>query len=206
MRNSEGSSDDVTLDENLFADFCKHLSSSLNVFDVVYKTRQLANADFDPNADDPIVLAVSDPKMIPLLIKLQYPEFVLSCIRRFRLLESCADVFLSELEREMFDLFVEALEYVTQQVQIEIHEKGFIIHSAAIIADLIMSPIGRLHHETLQSLDHFTKMLDAVGGDPNRLFLNAKSPTPESQYVQIWVTEKLGIPSAPPGEGIIGVI
>jgi hypothetical protein len=57
----------------------------------------------------------------------------------------------------------------------------------------------------LKSLDYFSRMIEAVGGDANRLFLNAKSPTPESQYIQIWISQKLGIPLAPPGD-IIAVV
>ena len=184
--------DDIVINEALFAAFSKHLSASLNVVDVLYKIRQLG-PDFDPNIDDPIMLAVFDPKMIVRLIELKYPEFVVACIKNFRMLEDCFDVFLSELDQNALELFVDALKYLTQTAWIENTEKGFVVHSPALIADLIISPIGRVHNEMLRSLDHFTKVLDAVGGDPTRLFLNAKSPTPESQYVQIWVSQKLGI-------------
>ena len=195
---------DLVINEELFNGFCEHLSASLNVVDVLYKIRQL-NAGVDLNRDDPIMLAVFEPKMIPQLLALEYPEFLVACIRKFRLLESCADVFLSEVDTEMFDFFVTALERLTQTAWIENNEKGFVIHSSALIADLLISPIGRVHHEMLFSLDHFTKFLNVLENDPTRLFLNAKSPTPESQYIQIWIAHKLGIPGTRP-RGITGVI
>lgn len=195
---------DLVINEDLFNDFCQHLSASLNVVDVLYKIRQL-NAGVDLNRDDPVMLVVFDPKMIQQLIALEYPEFILACIRNFRLLENCADVFLSELDTTMFDFFVSALEHLTQTAWIENNDKGFIIHSSALIADLLISPIGRVHHEILLSLDNFSRILDVLGGDPTRMFLHAKSPTPESQYIQIWISQKLGIPRAPT-TGIMGVI
>lgn len=192
------------MNEELFNDFCEHLSASLNVVDVLYKLREL-NAGVDLNRDDPIMLAVFDPQMIEQLIALEYPEFILACIRNFRMLESCADVFLSELDTTMVEFFATALKHVTQTAWIENSDKGFIVHSSALIADLLISPIGRVHNELLLSLDHFTKILKVLDNDPTRLFLHAKAPTPESQYIQIWISQKLGIPKSP-NTGIMGVI
>lgn len=194
----------LVINEELFNGFCEHLSASLNVVDVLYKIRQL-NSGIDLNRDDPILLAVFEPKMIQQLIALEYPEFIVACIRNFRLLEKCADVFLSELDTKMFDFFVEALQHLTQTAWIENSDRGFIVHSSALIADLLMSPIGRVHHEVMLSLDNFTRLLEVLENDPTRMFLNAKSPTPESQYIQIWISHKLGIPGTIP-RGIMGVI
>ena len=199
------SSPDLLVDAELFADFCRHLSSSLNVLDFVYTTRKWSQPGFDPLADDAIVLAVTRPDLLARLLELRYPELVVSCIRGFRLLDSCLDVFRSELDDLAVAQFTAALEQLTRVASFELTEHGILIHCPALIADLILPPLGRLHHEILLSLDHFTQMLDAVEGDPQRLFLNAKSPTPESQYVQIWVAYQLGIPWAP-DSGIIGVV
>jgi len=195
---------EIVIDENLFAAFCKHLSANLNVVDVLYKLRQFT-PNHDLNRDDAIMLAVFQPEMITRLVELKYPEFVLACIKNFRLLDNCRDVFCSEIETNMVDLFADILERVTQTVWIENVEQGFVVHTPGLISDLIMAPIGRVHNELLQSLDHFTKMLNVLDNDPNRLFLNAKSATPESQYLQIWVAAKLGIPLAPPMD-IMGVV
>lgn len=194
----------LVINEELFNGFCEHLSASLNVVDVLYKIRQL-NSGIDLNRDDPILLAVFEPKMIQQLIALEYPEFILACIRNFRLLDTCADVFLSELDTKMFDFFVEALQLLTQTAWIENSDRGFIVHSSALIADLLISPIRRVHHEVMLSLDNFTRLLEVLKNDPTRMLLNAKSPTPESQYIQIWVSHKLGIPATLP-VGIMGVL
>ena len=195
---------EIVINENLFAAFCKHLSANLNVVDVIYKLRQLAG-NHDLNRDDPVMLAVFRPEMITRLVELKYPEFILACIKNFRLLDNCRDVFCSEIETDMVNLFADVLERVTQTVWIENVEQGFIVHTPGVISDLIMAPIGRVHNELLQSLDHFTKILNVLDNDPGRLFLHAKSPTPESQYVQIWVAAKLGIPLAQ-SVGVMGVI
>src|ERR1700754_269684 len=95
----------IVIDEDLFAAFCRHLSASLNVVDVLYKI-QLLNAHADLNQDDPLVLGV-EPELKARLIELQYPEFILACIRNFRLLDSCRDVFESEIETDMVQLFAD---------------------------------------------------------------------------------------------------
>src|ERR1041384_819147 len=105
----------------------------------------------------------------------------------------------------MVDLFADILDRVTQTVWIENVEQGFVVHTPGLISDLIMAPIGRVHNELLQSLDHFTKMLNVLDNDPNRLFLNAKSATPASQCVQIGAAAKLALPLAPPMD-IMGVV
>jgi hypothetical protein len=192
----------IVIDEDLFAGFAKHLSASLNVVDVLY-TLKLLNADVDLNQDDPIVLGVG-PAIIPPLIELQYPEFILACVRNFRLLESCRDVFCSEIETDMVQLFDGALEHVTQMARIEIVEQGFKLHIPARISGLLLPPIGRVHDELTRNYEYFAEMVDAVGGNTSKLFLNAKSPTPESQYLQIWVAAKLGV-ALNPDMGIVAV-
>jgi hypothetical protein len=202
LPSTEASSDNVTIDDDLFVDFCKHLSSSLNVVDFLSMTRQLADEDFDPRADDPIALIVLDPILLTRLIELRYSDLVLAFVQRLRVPESCADVFLSELDARMCDLFFDAIGRCTQDVSVEVREGGFIVHCPAGISDFIISPIGRVHHEILQSLNQVSKWINAVG--INQLVLNAKAPTPESQYVQMWVASRLGIPS--PEDGVFGVV
>ena len=187
---------DVILDDQLFADFCKHISASLNATDVVYKVRQFAPS-FDIGKDDPIMLVVTDPQMTNRLIEYKYPEFLQECVRRLRILPSCRDVFLSEVENETFEVFERGFEYFAPHAKVEVTDKGFIIHSPALIADLILPAIGRVHHEVLLSLNDFSRVLQALDNDPTRLFLNAKCPTPESQYIQFWVASKLNIPTGP---------
>lgn len=196
---------EVVVNEALFLEFVRHLSAGLNVVDVLLKNQELNRGD-DLNRDDPIMLAVTKPEIIGQLVDLSYPELILQCIHKISFLEECSDVFRSELDDDLYNFFVKALQVLTQQVSIVTTEDGFMVHCSALISDLILSPVGRVHNELLQSLHYFNQMLEAVGGDATRLFLNAKSPTPESQYIQIWVAGKLGIPTAPPSEGIIAVV
>jgi len=195
----------IVLSENLFADFCRHISASVNVVDVLYKTRQFASPNFDANRDDPIMLAVLEPSLVPQLIEFEYAQFLQKCVQNLRLLRTCADVFLSEMESGTVELFEVVFERIAPQAWVDVTDTGFVIHAPAILADLIIFPIGRVHHEVLHSLDHFTKMLAAVDNDPAKLFLNAKAPTPESQYIQMWVANRLGISIAPPMGNILVV-
>jgi hypothetical protein len=58
------------------------------------------------------------------LIELQYPDFILACIRNFSCMKLCRRV-LSELDRNVFDFFVTVLEKLTQVAWIEVKDSRF---------------------------------------------------------------------------------
>lgn len=187
---------ETIIDEGLFGEFCRHLSASINVVDVLNKLDQLESG-MVVSKDDPSMLVSHDPVIFSLLKEFGYGAFVEAYVGRLRIEASCLDVFLSEIEDDSFSMFVEGFSELAPRVKVEITENGFVVHSAFLIADLILPILSRVHGEILYELDHFLKKLKAVGGDPQSLFLNAKSPTPESQYILLWVTQKLKIPAAP---------
>ena len=192
------------IDDDLFAEFCKHLSASINVVDVLYKLQQL-KPEMVVSEDDPFILVSRDSELFTLLKGFNYGEFIQACVAKLQIEPSCYDVFLSEIEGDAFEIFVGGFTHLAPKAKVETAEEGFIVHSAMLIADLILPVIGRIHEEVLRSLDHFVKMLKAVDNNPQSLFLNAKSPTPESQYIQFWVASQLGIPLAPEA-GLILVV
>jgi len=192
------------IDDELFAAFCRHLSASINVIDVLYKLQQLKSGTV-VSEDDPIILVSRDPELFALLKEFNYREFVEACVTRIQIEPSCYDVFLSEVDEDAFKIFVGGFKHLAPQAKVEVTEKGFVVHSPMLIADLILPVISRVHEEVLRSLDHFVKMLVAVGNNPKSLFLNAKSPTPESQFLQLWVALKLKIPTEPGGD-VIAVV
>ena len=194
---------DCLLDEQLFNDFCKHVSASLNAVDLVRTTCAFESPAFDHAKDDPILLTAPDLEKIESLHQLNYLGFLQECVRRLRLLPSCSDVFLSEVDEATFKDFQNGMEYYGPRIVVERVENGYKIHLPALISDLVLPVIARVHEEVMHTFDHFTGMIEAVGGDPSRLFLNAKSSTPESQFILFWVATKLGVPARPTDETVV---
>lgn len=192
------------IESQLLADFCNHLSANINVIDVFYKLGQF-KPEVDLLADDPILLGSRDPALLSTLKDFGYREFLERYVAQIRILPSCFDVFLSELDKSSFEVFVAGFAHLAPKAVVEETEQGFVLHTAALIADLILPIVSRVHEEILRSLVQWLEILKALGNHPESYFLHAKSATPESQFIQLWVAQKLKIPTAPPGSGIIGV-
>jgi hypothetical protein len=189
---------DVVIDERLFEEFCRHVSTSINIVEIHYKIDEFKTPDYDFRKDDPIFLAVREPAMTRQLVGFGYQTLLHECIVRLRILPNCRDVYSSELSDDTLEVFRLGFEQCGSAVRVDVlGEKGFHIRCPALVSDILLPVVGRIHGEILSSLDHFTRMLAATGGNPQQLFLNAKSPTPESQYIQVWVATKMNIPFNP---------
>lgn len=198
------SMNETIINEDLFGEFCRHMSASINVVDVLHKLDQL-EPEMVLSEDDPSILVRHDSELFSLLKEFEYAAFVEAFVGRLRIEECCHDVFLSEVEKDAFSIFVEGFKQLAPRTKVEVTEDGFVVHSALLIADLILPIISRVHEQVLYELAHFIKMLKAVEGNRQSLFLNAKSPTPESQYILLWVAQKLKIPFAPYSSVVAGV-
>jgi len=194
---------DYIINEHLFDGFCEHLSASFNAVDLVRTTLAFESPSFDHAKDDPILLTGPEIEKLERLHRLNYAGFIQECARRLRLHPSCSDVFLSEVEIATFEDFQRGIEHYGPRIVVEWAENGFKIHLPALMSDLFLPVVARVHAEVLHTFEHFTRMIEAVGGNPSMLFLNAKSSTPESQYILLWVATKLGVPARPTGETVV---
>lgn len=186
----------AAIDDALLADFCKHLSSGINVVDLLDKLEHL-KPDYELSKDDPLLLRTNDPEVFERLKEFKYDELVRACVTSLRIEPSCYDVFLSEIEKDTFAWFVWGFENLTLTVKVEVDERGFVIHTPAFLSDIILPLISRFHHNVLIALDHFQALIKASENNPNAFYVHSKSPTPESQFIDIWVATRLRIPLLP---------
>ena len=180
------------------------MSANINVLDLVYTVRRFG-PDFDIQKDDPICLITLDASLFSRLLQFEYQDFLRKFVANLRILPSCHDVYLSELEKQSIELFVMGFERFTANVTVRVADKRFEIHVPALISDLIMPIVGRLHEEILMGLKQFSEFIKAVGSRPDGGFLNAKAPTPESQFIQMWVASKLKVPASPAATVVVVV-
>lgn len=192
-------------DKRIFIPFCDQLYTHLRVLDFIYKTREIDHPDFDPNKFETLILPVEDEKVLEQLRKSDYVTLVKSVLENVRILESCMDIFRSEMDDELIAFFAHVIRLERGRVQTRPCPQGFSVECSCLISDLILPVLSRLHTEILTTFDQFMRFVEAVGGDTSRLFLNAKGSTPTSQFIQMWVANELGIP---PGsrEGFIFVV
>lgn len=194
----------VLLDDKVFEEFCKQMSANINVLDLVYTVRRFG-PDFDIQKDDPILLVTPDMPLFSRLRKLRYKDFLQKFVANLRILPSCYDVYLSEAGQKEVELFVLGFERITANTTVRITDKGFEVHVPALISDLILPILGRLHEEMLMGMKQFGDFIKAVGNRPGAGFLNAKTPTPESQFIQMWISSKLKIPASPTATVVVVV-
>lgn len=178
----------------LFDAFCDHMCANLCVLDFIYKTKQLKDPGFDADRDDPLILSIQNETIVGRFSQINYISLLERVVKKLHILESCSDVFRSEMDDELISLFSRIIDNHKKQVKIKQDPRGLIVHCSAFISDLILPVLSRLHSEVILNFKHFLSMIDAVGGNPNELFLNAKSPSPTSQFIQMWVSNELGIP------------
>ncbi len=188
----------TAIENALLSELCKHLSAGINVVDLIDKLDHL-EPGCDIRKDDPILLTTDNLEILERLKEFKYDDLVRTCVASLRIEPRCYDVFLSEVTKDAFDIFVWGFEKLAPTATVEVVDRGFILHTPILIADLILPVISRLHHNILITLEQFLKMLKIANNNPKGFFLNSKTPTPEAQFVDIWVALHLGIPLEPAG-------
>jgi hypothetical protein len=187
---------DLIDDNDIFNPLCEHLNSLLCVMDFSKKNDESGSKSFDFQANDPFFLPI-DKLEKKRITNSNYKRLLLKIINNIQIPESCIDIFRSEFDDELVHIFMVSLREQTKVVTIEEHELGYKLNCPAMISDLIMPVLSRFHAEVLSTLKYFYSLLEAVGGNTGSLFLNAKSPNPVSQYIQMFVAKELNIPERP---------
>lgn len=187
---------DLIDDDSIFVPFCEYLNSLLCVMDFSKKNDQSAQKSFDFKANDPFFLPINKSQSV-VIYKSNYKKILSKIISNIQIPKSCIDIFRSEFDDELVLIFMVSLRDQTKEITIEEHELGYKLNCPAMISDLIMPLLSRLHSEVLTTFEQFSGFIEATRGNPHLLFLNAKGSNPVSQYIQMWVAKELGIPERP---------
>jgi hypothetical protein len=180
--------------QGLADDFSRYFNTQFLASDIVNKIGQVYSGQNVSNIET-LVLPGANKMEYSVLKESGYSELISRIITNLRIEDSCMDILISELEPNQVKFLNARILFDRKHAHVQEDDANsmFLIHSSNFLIDLLLRPFSHFHSEVLIHLDYFTKMLEAVGGDPNQLFLNARSATAFSQYLQIYVAESLNI-------------
>jgi len=188
----------VAYDGPEFAHFCEHINSRLCVKDFLDKTRELATKGYDPNAQATLVFPIKHGIAVKPLFDSDYAVLVRTICNRIAITPHAVDSFRSELDDSLMEFFIDAISAQSKQVSVtpDPSRPVFLVQLPDLLSDLIIAPLSQLHSEIVENCQHFAEMIEAVEGDPKRLFLNARASSAFSMFVLTWVANRMHVPLA----------
>lgn len=177
----------------LLDSFGEYVSTNISVIDLMGTNEKFMSDGFEQLRNDPFILSIDDLEMKEHLLNNGYVELLDNLKDRLQILPECMDIYRSFFDDKSIEMFQLALKHHLRYVTIAPDVNGVRVDSPASISDIILTPISRVHHEIQLSTHQFLGFYNAVGKDASRLFLNAKGSNKVSQFIQLWVSETLGI-------------
>lgn len=186
----------ISYDGLEFEHFCNHINSRLCVSDFVYKTQQLGKNSYDPNKPATLVFWIRHGVAVKPLFDSDYSTLITNVCSRIEITPYALDSFRSELDDLLLEFFVDAISKQKKQVSVQADPSrpAFLVQLPDLLSDLILSPLSQIHLAIVSNCHYFAKYIEAVGGDPKRLFLNAHASSACSMFLLTWVANLMHIP------------
>lgn len=149
-----------------------------------------------------IILKVDDAETFNCLRDSDYFHLLGILISNFKLPKEALDVFRSHFEDDYLQQLLQEIDIQKKNIRISHTKDGLtiVIDLPFLIREAIFPLISQLHTEFIHNYQHFQPIIKLLGGNPQSLFLNAKSASAYSQFIQMWVAESLKIPKTPYGD------
>lgn len=192
-------------DKDLFKTFCNNLSAHITPYGFHQTLWKWKANNFNYLENDPILLLVNDIRTLNKFREISYEKVLYSICRNLCVLDSCYDVYRSEIADDEFYILVNALKKLRIDVTIEQRDDGYIVNAPTMISDLIMPAISVFHSYTTISLSQLLQAFEIFNGKPINIFLNAKGPTFLTQFIETWVAHINKVPSRP-YDGVTAVV
>jgi hypothetical protein len=183
--------------QDLFQTFCNYLSAHITSYGFRQTIRKWGSQNFNYLENDPILLLVYDRRTLKKFREIAYEQVLNKICRNLCILDSCYDVYRSEIADNEFFILVNALQKLRCDITIEQRTDGYVVNVPKMISDLIISPISVFHSYTIISLSQFLQAIEKFGGETIQFFLNAKGPTFITQFIETWIAHINKIPSRP---------
>ena len=186
----------VAYDGPEFAHFCEHINARLCVKDFLDKTRELGTKGYNPNAQATLVFPIKHDIAVKPMFDSDYAVLVRTICKRIAITPHAVDSFRSELNDNLLAFFIDAISAQSKQVSVKADPSrpAFLVQLPDLLSDLILAPLSQVHSAIVENCRHFAEMIEAVGGDPKRLFLNARASSAFSMFVQTWAANRMHVP------------
>ena len=198
------------LPDSVISDVSRHINARLGPIELIRVINQLesGNPAYDPHRIESILFPCANRAVFDFFLRSDYAGLIASLMESIRVEPGTMDVFLSEIDERYMKIFSASLQQQVTQVKIEpdADHARFIVTAPEFLLDFSLPAISQFHSEMDLVAANTLKWLDAVGGNTSMLFLNAKGASFLSNFSQIWIADKLGVPLDGPSTGIIGVV
>ena len=190
-------------------EFSKRFNSKLNSLDFTeYAPRlmDIINNKVDLNQKFKIGLPCKNENVFNQLVSFDYIELISELIKRLKIEEECYDNFLSLMEPNLIELYIDVILKMKPLTLIEANNStlSFDVHCPELMMHLLWSPISQLHFSIQGELEHLngglsiSKKYYNLTVDENKfehnLFINSKVSTPFSYFILAFIAENLNIP------------
>lgn len=196
---------DPSRDISVLDRFCEYLSTNICVLELYLSARKIGNREFDPKANDPLILPVEEGILRQSLDEWNYLNLIRDTFSRVRISPKTLDIYKSQLDDNLVNLFCFVIEQQSQKFSIEKNPQGYIYSCPALISDSLLPVISSFHTEIVATAEQFLELRKALGGNVGQIFLHAKGSTAKSQFIQMWVAHHVGLTTGDLG-GDIAVI
>jgi hypothetical protein len=185
-------------------DFSKHLNSRFTSLDFLNATEKLVRILNNPESDNQpyyILLPCHVKNLYEQLVKFKYISLLEEMINRITIDSKCHDVFISEMDNSLFQLYLEYIHSMKNYSVINLNneEYRFEIRSTEIFVDLTIPLFSQLHNELISQLEYFNRLIEinsmtaSHSNYTDNLYIQSRVSNSYSYFILAFLAENLGI-------------
>lgn len=189
---------------NIIDNFSLHFNCRLTSLDFINNVNELTyylNNKNETIKKSVIILPCSDRDVFNQLVDFKYSKLLNEICQRIYLNEELLDIYKSEMQIELVDLYNDYLKHNNKLVDIRLNPNSysFEIICQDLFVNLTISAFSQLHTELTSQLDYFNKLIEinSVTCDSanytDNLFINSKVSTAFSYFIIAYLAENLKI-------------
>jgi len=189
---------------NIIDNFSLHFNCRLTSLDFIDNVNELTSYLNNKNGiikKSVIILPCSDREVFNQLVNFNYSKLLNEICQRINLNEELLDIYKSEMQTELLELYNDYLKQNNKLVNIKLNANSysFEIICQDLFINLTISAFSQFHTELTCQLDYFNKLIEmnSVTSDSNHytdnLFINSKVSTAFSYFIIAYLAENLKI-------------
>ena len=192
----------VEQNQKIIEEFGTYFYARISVLEFLHIDKLNVEKEIFLHRPERIILKVDTEETFNYLRDSEYFHLLGILISNFKIPDQVLDVFRSQFEDDYLQQLIEEVDIQKKNIRISHTKDGLtiIIDLPFLLREVIFPLISQLHTEFIYNYQHFLPIIKLLDGNPQSLFLNAKSAAAYSQFIQMWVAESLKIPKTPYGD------
>lgn len=189
---------------NIIENFSLHFNCRLTSLDFIDNVSELTLYLNNKNGrikKSVIILPCGNGNVFNQLVNFNYTKLLNEICQRINLNEELLDIYKSEMQTELLELYNDYLKQNNKLVDIKLNPDtcSFEIICQDLFVNLTISAFSQFHTELTSQLDYFNKLIEmnSLTADSNHytdnLFINSKVSTAFSYFIIAYLAENLKI-------------